>query len=340
MKSSFIQRYFFAAVLFIAFGLGFLLFWPFLVTIILAGVFAVLLYPLFRFFHKYIKSSGFSSFLTILCFFIILCIPIFFIGVVLVKQSQSMYMWLTQHGSLNAVIDHLNALLHRWFPTVSFNLESKVDTFVVGLSSKLTTVFTGTIATVASFFLMLLTMFYFLKDGIQMKESALALSPLSAESNLKIIAVLRKSINGIIKGYFVIGLAQGIVTGIGLFVFGVPHAVLWGLFAAIASLIPNIGTALISVPVIIFLFLNNQVGAAIGFAAWAVFLSGTVDNILNPFVVGRQIAIHPILVLFSVLGGVALMGPVGLIIGPLIISFIYALVSVYKHEMTGEEPVA
>ncbi len=340
MKSlSFIQRYFFVALLFVAFALGFILFWPFLITIVLAGVFSILLFPLYKFLHRRVKSAGLSSFITILCFVAILCIPIFFIGIVIIKQSQSMYAWLTDHGSLDMAINNLTVWLHHWFPGMSFDIAGKVQGFIVGLSSQLTVVFTTTLATVASFFLMLLTMFYFLKDGAMLRENALSLSPLSDESNFKIIAVLKNAINGIVKGYFLIGIAQGFVTGVGLFVFGVPHAVLWGLFAAIASLIPNIGTALISVPVIIYLFLNNQVGAAIGFTAWAIFLSGTVDNILNPFIVGKQIAIHPILVLFSVLGGVALMGPVGLVIGPLIISFIYALLSVYKLEM-ADEPVA
>jgi len=64
----------------------------------------------------------------------------------------------------------------------------------------------------------------------------------------------------------------------------------------------------------------------------------SIDNILNPYVVGRQISIHPLLVLFSVIGGLALMGPIGILIGPLIVSLIYALISVYKTEM-GQHPV-
>jgi predicted PurR-regulated permease PerM len=77
----------------------------------------------------------------------------------------------------------------------------------------------------------------------------------------------------------------------------------------------------------------DRTGAAIGFSLWALTLVGTIDNFLNPYLVGKKIDIHPLLVLFSVLGGVALMGPIGILIGPLAISFMYALASVYKTEV-------
>ncbi|MEO5646685.1 MAG: AI-2E family transporter [Candidatus Paceibacterota bacterium] len=336
MTSTFIQRYFFTALLFLAFAVGFIIFWPFLITIILGIVFSVLLHPLYKWIVRYVRFPSLASFLTILSFIIILCMPLFLIGLVVIKQSQTMLDWLSTHGSLDTAVNNLTIWLHNFFPHVSFDLQAKVNAFVAGLASKGVTVFTATISTLISFLLLLLTMYYFLKDGKSWTETVIAVSPLSEESNTKIITVLQKAINGIVKGYLVIGLAQGVVTGIGLFIFHVPHAVLWGLLAAVASLIPNIGTGLISIPVVIFLFLSNKMGPAIGYALWAIFISGTVDNVLNPFVVGKQIAIHPMLVLFSVLGGITLLGPVGLIIGPLVVSLIYALTSVYKHEMAIE----
>jgi predicted PurR-regulated permease PerM len=102
--------------------------------------------------------------------------------------------------------------------------------------------------------------------------------------------------------------------------------------AGIASLVPTFGTALVTIPAFIFLLVMGRTGAAVGFGIWALALVGTIDNTLNPIFVGKRINIHPMLVLFSVLGGVALMGPIGLLVGPLTISFMYALTSVYKTE--------
>jgi predicted PurR-regulated permease PerM len=137
----------------------------------------------------------------------------------------------------------------------------------------------------------------------------------------------------------VIGLAQGIVTTTGLYLFHVPHAALWGTLAIFVSIIPPLGTAVISISVVAYLLIVDRTGAAIGYALWAICFSMTIDNVLNPYIVGRQISIHPLLVLFSVIGGLALMGPIGILIGPLIISFIYSLISVYKTEM-GQHPVS
>jgi predicted PurR-regulated permease PerM len=149
----------------------------------------------------------------------------------------------------------------------------------------------------------------------------------------KILTTLSHAVQGVIKGYLLVGLVQGSLLGIGLWIFGVPHAALWGLFGGVASLVPTVGTALISVPAVLFLFSVGRDGAAIGLAIWAAALVGTIDNLLNPIIVGRKVDIHPMFVLFSVLGGVALMGPVGILIGPLVVSFMYALVAVYSSEM-------
>lgn len=336
MKSSFIQRYFFGGLLLVGFGLGAALFWPYLIIMLLAAVFAVLLHPLFNWFRRFLRFPSLAAFVTILSFIVILCTPLFFIVLIIIKQSQSMYGWLTSHGSLSVAINNVTLWLHHILPTVSFDIQGRVNTFIASAASRLTTVLTGTVSTLISFLLMLLVLFYLLRDGKKWKEMLINLSPLSEESNIKIVGVMKNAINGIMKGYFVVGIAQGIVTGIGLFIFHVPHAALWGSLAAVASLVPNIGTGLISIPVIIFLFLSNRIGAGVGYLLWALLISGTIDNILNPLVVGKQIAIHPVLVLFSILGGITLLGPAGIVVGPLTISFIYALLAVYKHEMGGD----
>jgi predicted PurR-regulated permease PerM len=129
--------------------------------------------------------------------------------------------------------------------------------------------------------------------------------------------------------------------GIGLAVAGVPSAALWGVVAGIGSLLPTVGTALVSIPSVIFLIATGHVPQAIGFGIWAFMIVGWVDNLLNPIVISSKIKIPQILVLFSVLGGLALMGPVGFLFGPLIVSLLYALITIYRDEYEDkkEEPV-
>ncbi len=269
----------------------------------------------------------------IIIFIIVLCVPLFIIGTTVFNQSQNLYAWVSEHGGLDNITRVFNRSIQNIFPGGSINLRDSIASVAGNFTNSIGNAFTATLTTIFSLFLVLLTMFYFLKDGINWKQILVHFSPLSDESGNKILTKLNGAVNGIVKGYLLIGLIQGVLMGIGLAIFGVPNAALWGVFAAIASLIPTIGTSLVAIPAILFLLIGGHTGAAIGFGIWAAALVGSIDNFLNPYFVGKKINIHPLLVLFSVLGGLAIMGPIGILIGPLTISFLYALSSVYKAEI-------
>jgi len=180
--------------------------------------------------------------------------------------------------------------------------------------------------------LLLLAIFYFLKDGEGWKKALLYMSPLSGEANQKILSRLVQTINGVLKGYLLIAFIQGTLMGIGLTIFHVPNSAIWGVVAGIASIIPPFGTAVVSVPAVIFLFFTGHIGLAIGLLIWAIIIVGAGDNILNPYIVGHKINIPPFLILFSVLGGIELIGPVGILIGPLTVSLLYTLIEIYQSE--------
>lgn len=333
MQESFIKKYFFAIVLLAALILGFFLFLPFLTTIIMSVVLTVLFHPLYRRIHTKIKSPSIASLLTVVIFIIVVCIPVVFIATVVFNQAQDLYTWIVSQGALDGLMIKTNAYLSTLFPGINLNIETSAAAIVSRFVNGVGSIFSVTLTTIFSFLLVILSMFYFLKDGASWKGEILALSPLSVESNKKIIERMHQAIHGITRGYLLVGLAQGTLMGIGLFIFGVPHAALWAVFAAIASMVPTIGTAFVAIPAILFLVITGQTGAALGMAAWAVVIVGTIDNLLNPIVIGKSIDIHPLLILFAVLGGVALLGPIGIVIGPLIISLIYALLSVATTEL-------
>lgn len=332
MHESFTKKYFFSILLFVSLILGVILFWPFLTTILLGIVVSVLFFPLYQWLEKKIGSPSIASIITVSAFVIILCIPLFFIATVVFNQAQNLYTWITQEGALTGLMAEGNVFLTRMFPGSAINLESSVAGIVSSFANNVGLLLSATLGSIFTLLLIFLSMFYFLKDGPHWKEAMLSMSPLSKGNDVQILEKLKHAINGIVKGYLLVGLAQGILMGLGMFIFGVPHAALWGVFAAIASLVPTIGTALVAVPAILFLFAMGNTGAALGMTAWSLLLVGLVDNLLNPYIVGKSINIHPLLILFGVLGGVALMGPVGILVGPLILSFIYALLSVSKSE--------
>ena len=175
-------------------------------------------------------------------------------------------------------------------------------------------------------------MFSFLKDGEKWTKSFITLSPLSDANDEKIMNRLSQAVNGVMLGYLFIALVQGILMGVGLAIFGIPHPALWGVIAAVLSLIPVFGTALVSVPSILFLFATGQVTQAIGLLVWAVVVVSMVDNFLSPFFVSKKINISPLLVLFSIMGGISLLGPVGILMGPLSLTLLFTLIAIYRNE--------
>ena len=336
MQEQSTRKYFFFLLFIAGTILTVMILWPFAKVIVLSIALSAVLFPVYRFLKKYLKFPWVASLLTVLMFLIVLCVPLFIIGTTVFNQSQNLYAWVADHGGLDNITKVFNRSIENIFPGGSINLKDSITSVAGTFTNSIGSAFTATLTTIFSLFLVLLSMFYFLKDGINWKQILVHFSPLSDESGNKILTKLNGAVNGIIKGYLLIGVVQGLLMGIGMAIFGVPNAALWGVFAAIASLIPTVGTSLVAIPTILFLLITGHTGAAIGFGIWALALVGTIDNFLNPYFVGKKIDIHPLLVLFSVLGGIALMGPIGILIGPLAVSFIYALSSVYKVEVKGE----
>ncbi len=341
MQTKIIERYFFFGLLLTTLFLSFLIFRPFLPIIIISAAFAVVLKPIHRWLKKHRIPNGFAALLTLIFFILIICGPLFGIGVLVFDQTQDLYYSLVQSGGPGPLIQKLEASVNTILPNgISLDLESKVSEFVVFMTKNIASIFTSTLTTLFTFFLTLVSLFFFLKDGSHWKKELVLISPLSDRDDDKILNRLSQSINGIIKGYLLIAVIQGTMMGLGLAVFGVPSAALWGVIAGIGSLLPTVGTALVSIPSVIFLVATGHIPQAIGMGIWAFLIVGWIDNLLNPIVISSKIKIPQIMVLFSVLGGLAFMGPVGFLFGPLIVSLLYALITIYRDEYEDKTDAA
>ncbi len=340
MQTQIVERYFFFGLLLATLLFTFLIFRPFWVVLVLGISFSIVIYPIYLWFKKRLPNWVASLF-TVILFTIIVCGPLLGIAALVFNQSQDLYHVVTEGGSIDPFLDSLDDSINKFLPEeVSFDLEAKASEFLSYTTDNIANIFTATLSAFFSFILMLLIMFYFLKDGEGWKNSLIVLSPLGDKDDEKIISKLSKSINAVIKGSLFIALIQGILMGFGLFLFGVPNAALWGVVASVCSLVPTIGTALVSVPAIIFLLATDQSPQAIGLAIWAIVIVGLVDNFLTPYIVGEKINIPPLLILFSVLGGISFLGPVGILVGPLSVSLLYTLISIYRNEFNNEKNLA
>ena len=338
MQKKIIERYFFFGLLLAVFIFAFFIFKPFWIVLVLGASLSVVLYPIHKWLMRRKLPDWLASILTVIFFIIIFCGPLLGIGILVFNQSQNVYHSVISGAADGPLVVSLQNKITAILPQgVNFDLNQKISELTSYLFGNIVNIFNTTLTTLMSFILLLFSIFYFLKDGERWKKAIIKISPISDADDQKIIARLTHSINGIFKGTMLVALAQGFLMTIGLAFFGVPNPVLWGAIAAVASMIPSVGTAVVSVPAIIYLYMTGHLLPAIGLLAWAGLLVGTIDNLLNPFLVGRKIDIPPFLILFSVLGGISLLGPAGILIGPLVVSLLYALVSIYRNEFTEKE---
>ena len=178
-------------------------------------------------------------------------------------------------------------------------------------------------------FLVIISLFFFLRDGKKIKKTVIRWSPLDDKYDERILDKMTVAVNSVVKGSLLIAIIQGFLSGIGFVIFGVPSPVLWGFVATIAALIPSVGTGLILIPAVLFLYFSSApVWAIVGLIAWGLGVVGLVDNFLRPILIEKGIKIHPFLILLSVFGGISFFGPIGFLAGPITLSFVFALIEV------------
>lgn len=334
MQPKTIEKYFFFGLFIITLVFAFFIFRPFWTVLVLGASFSIVLFPIFTWLNKRHLPNWLAALITLFFFIVVLCIPLFSIGSIVFDQSQNLYHSLVNnHGNAGPLMSSLGNKINLMLPRgVNFNINEIFSGFISFLTNNIANIFSATVTFFFTFILLLLTIFYFLKDGENWRKTFLKLSPLSSADDEKILVKLSQTINGVIKGYLLIAFIQGTLMGVGLTIFQIPNPAIWAVVAGIAAIIPPLGTAVVSVPAVIFLFVTGHTGLAIGLLIWAVFVVGAGDNVLNPYIVGHRINIPPFLILFSVLGGIALLGPVGILIGPLTVSLLYTLTEIYQSE--------
>lgn len=330
------EKYFLFISLLLTIIVSMLIFSPFLSVLLLSVSFAVALNPVYLWIKRRITRniSWLASILTILVFLICLCTPLFFVGKTVFYQAQDIYTGIVNSEHADSWVGSVNTKVNGYLPKgFDFNLQEKVTTLFSSLTNSIGTLFSATLNSVLMFTLMLFALFYLFKDGGKWEKDFMKILPLSDKNSSQIINDLKSSINRIFKGSFIIALAQGFLAWVGFTLFGVPHALIWAIVASIASFIPTIGTSVVSIPAMLFLFLSGMELQALGLFFWSLLLVSTIDNILSPYIITKDTDIPSLFMLFSILGGVAMFGAIGIIVGPLVISLLYSFISIYKKEI-------
>ena len=330
------ELYFLLAVLTGVFVLVFFVFKPFLYALILAMVFTTVFAPI----HKKLlaftrENKGLSALMSTIAVLIVVIVPIALIGAQVFQEATQLYVYLVQNGGaaeLTLSIKNIVANLQGIFPTtidVSADVNQYVEQGLNWLIQQLGPLFKNVAIAMLDVFVFLVALYYLFKDGQKFKEEAIKLSPLQDVHDETIADKLAIAVNSVIKGSLAVAFVQGVLATIGLLMFGVPNAALWGSVAALTALIPGIGTSLVLIPAIVYLVLHGEIMYAIGLLLWGMLVVGMADNVLRPIIVERGVKLHPFLILLSILGGIGLFGPIGFLLGPLVLSLLFVLLEIY-----------
>lgn len=319
--------------------------WPFFKPLLLGAMLAGLSHPLYRWLARCFRGrTSLASFTTLLILVILAVGPLgAFAGVVIgqaLEVSEQAIPWAREHFGPASGFDVHNWLVKR-FPVLEPYIptqEAIVDNiglaakstggFLVGAASRMTA---GTAAFLLNAFVMLYAMFFFLRDGKAILEKVFYYIPLRHEDELQMIERFTSVTRATIKGTIIIGIVQGTLAGLSLWAAGIGGAAFWGTIMVILSVIPGIGSALVWIPAVIYLFATGQVLAATLVAIWCAAVVGTIDNVLRPMLVGKDAKMPDLLILVGTLGGLFLFGPIGFIAGPLVFGLFLTVWEIYGN---------
>ena len=138
-------------------------------------------------------------------------------------------------------------------------------------------------------------------------------------------------------GVVTVAAAQGLLCGLGAWIAGLPSPALWGVAAAVVSVLPLFGSALVWIPAAAVLFLQGAIGRGVFMLIWGAGLVGTIDNFIRPWVVTAKLPVHPLIVFVAMLGGMEAFGLMGILFGPVILAVTMALFRMLREEMGGNE---
>ncbi len=335
-----IRNYVFLGTLAFVTVLFFSLLKVFAYPIFWAAVIAAMAYPLYQKLNSFFHHPNIASLITLTIVTIIILVPLTTVGTLLVKESINLYGSInTSDSPINQTIQETITFLRNnsFTKTLRINqpfLSDKISEFAkTGLASifaSLTNLTQNSVTFIAMFILMLYTLFFFLRDGEKILQKLMRIFPLGDKYETLLYKKFTSTANAAIKGTIVIGSVQGTLGAIVFSIAGIQGAILWGIVMAFFSIIPGAGSSIIWLPAAIIMFLTGNIWQGVMILIVGALVISTIDNFLRPILVGKDIQMHPIIILFSTLGGIALFGISGFVIGPVIASLFLAFWEIYE----------
>lgn len=324
---------------------------PFMVPIAWGAILVISVYPLHCRLRAKIRRRGIPAFLSAAALTLVILGPVAYLVAALVGEAASLYThlqdklggdssaWLDlrDHPLVSAVTERLKGIVD----LSQLNLKEAALGALGTVSEFLLAQSKSILANIAQatfqFVLMLLTMYYLFKDGDALMERIKSSIPLPDRRATEMLAHVRDVVRATIYGGLVVALIQGLLGGVMFWILGIRSPVFWGAVMGFLSLIPFLGAFLVFIPAAIILTLAGAWVKAIILLAFGIIVVSQIDNVLRPILISGRTELHPLLLLFSIAGGLSVFGLLGLVLGPVIAAVFVAMFDLYRMAL-HEEP--
>jgi predicted PurR-regulated permease PerM len=350
-----VQLFFFGFLAVMAYELYELML-PFLTPLAWGILLAFMAHPLLVEVEKYVKRRSLSTAIISVLVALVVILPAIWASGRLVVEAQSLYTQASDqvaNGGVTKLHDWaVNTEFGAWIAKKMGERGYKIDEELPKITlqaAQLTSNYVAKNATQAAknvfgfivdFGIALLAFFYLLRDGDYYYRGLQDLTPLHADDKKAIFDTLRTTLSSVMRGLMLTAVLQGVSIGIGLMIFGVPYWLFLAIASAIAGLMPIGGTALIWIPAMIYLGFAASWSAAVGLLIWCSVALAIIDNFIKPLAMKHGTGLPTIALFLGILGGLEAYGPLGLFLGPAIMSVFAALLRVYRKEYSGSRKEA
>jgi predicted PurR-regulated permease PerM len=212
--------------------------------------------------------------------------------------------------------------------------EDQIRSFAQNVSSFIPGLLNSTVNLLTNLVMMFFLYYFMLVNSKNMELNIRRIIPLKPENISKLAHETKSLIRANALGIPLISLVQGVFASIGFLIFGVENWGMWGFFSGVFAFFPIVGTMLVWVPLAIAEYIAGNTGMAIGLALYNIIVTGNVDYITRLLFMKKMGDIHPLITIFGVIAGLGLFGFMGLIFGPLLLSYLMILVKIYMNEFT------
>ncbi|MCG2725946.1 MAG: AI-2E family transporter [Elusimicrobia bacterium] len=314
---------------------------PFTSPLLISLMLTLTFYPMHLWIKKHIsKNRNTSALISSSIVIITAILPMILLGWLLFNETKTIYpktnAWIARIPQME--LSSISPKLKKLKPYITIDTREIISKNLQTIQQKIIQiggkVLKNVIFIFVNFVVVILTLFFFFKDGDKWLSWIIDMAPMDSEHTHKIAQRLYTMILAIVKGFILTAVIQGLIAIIGYSIASVPSPILMGVLTSIAALIPFGGTTLVWAPIAIIMFITASKSAGIFLFFWGALVIGLTDNFLRPIFIGKKTKLPILLLFLGLFGGLMVYGPIGMILGPLLISCLIVFLEIYRKEIS------